>query len=235
MNPSNYTAISLFGLEMNPDRYITVFGFSIYYYGIVIAFGLVLAVLYGWKRCRQFGFTQDDLTDGVLCIVPISVICARLYYCAFKWNSYKDDLLSIFAFRDGGLAIYGGVIAAAISVVVFCRIKKIKIGAVLDLVALGFLIGQCVGRWGNFFNREAVGAETDIFMKMGLWHKYYNRWEYFHPTFLYESLWNAVGFVLLHFLSKKLIALLRRRTGNKVMSVFPADTTQVITRPRQRS
>ena len=203
MNPSNYLDISLFGLTMNPPRSFEIFGLSIHFYGLIIACGLLLAVWYGCKRCKQFGFSVDDLTDGVLCIVPFAVLCARLYYCAFEWSSYKDNPISILYIWNGGLAIYGGVIGAIIGILVFARVKKIKVGAVLDLVAIGFLIGQSIGRWGNFFNREAFGAATDMFTKMGLFNRYTQSWEYYHPTFLYESLWNAAGFVLLHFLSKK--------------------------------
>ena len=203
MNPSNYSDISLFGWVMNPPRTIEIFGLSIHFYGIIIACGLMLAVVYGCKRCRQFGFSADDLTDGVLCIVPFAILCARLYYCVFEWDSYKDNLISILHIWNGGLAIYGGVIGAVIGILVFARVKKLKVGAVLDLVALGFLIGQAIGRWGNFFNREAFGAATDSFLKMGLFHRFNQSWEYYHPTFLYESLWNAVGFAGLHFLSKK--------------------------------
>lgn len=203
MNPSDYADISLFGFEMNPPRTLEIFGLSIHFYGIIIACGLMLAVLYGCKRCSQFGFSSDDLTDGVLCIVPFAILCARLYYCIFEWETYKDNLVSILYIWNGGLAIYGGVIGAAIGVLVFSRVKKIKVGAVLDIVALGFLIGQAIGRWGNFFNREAFGAATDCFMKMGLFNRFTQSWEYYHPTFLYESLWNAAGFAALHFLSKK--------------------------------
>lgn len=203
MNPSDYTSISLFGLEMNPPRSLDIFGLSIHFYGIIIACGLMLAVIYGCKRCSQFGFSADDLTDGVLCIVPFAILCARLYYCVFDWASYKDHPISILYIWNGGLAIYGGVIGAVIGILVFARVKKLKVGAVLDLVALGFLIGQAMGRWGNFFNREAFGAATDSFLKMGLFNKFTQSWEYYHPTFLYESLWNVVGFAGLHFLSKK--------------------------------
>lgn len=203
MNPSDYLDISLFGIEMNPPRTLEIFGLSIHFYGLIIAFGLMLAVLYGCKRCSQFGFSVDDLTDGVLCIVPFAILCARLYYCVFDWASYRDNPISVLYIWNGGLAIYGGVIGAVLGILVFARVKKIKVGAVLDLVALGFLIGQAIGRWGNFFNREAFGAATDSFMKMGLFNWTKQSWEYYHPTFLYESLWNAAGFALLHFLSKK--------------------------------
>ena len=203
MNPSNYSDISLFGWVMNPPRTIEIFGLSIHFYGIIIACGLMLAVVYGCKRCRQFGFSADDLTDGVLCIVPFAILCARLYYCVFEWDSYKDNLISILHIWNGGLAIYGGVIGAVIGILVFARVKKLKVGAVLDLVALGFLIGQAIGRWGNFFNREAFGAETESFLRMGLFDTTTDAVVYHHPTFLYESVWNALGFVVLHFLSKK--------------------------------
>ncbi len=198
-----YTTISFFGLELNPPRALSIGSFSIHFYGIIIALGLLLAVMYAWKRSKQFGINADDLTDGVLWIVPFSIICARLYYCIFKWEDYAADPISILYIWNGGLAIYGGVIGAAIGVVIHCIVKKTKLPALLDLVALGFLIGQCLGRWGNFFNREAFGAETDIFIKMGLFNTDTGAWEYHHPTFLYESLWNLAGFVGLHFLSKK--------------------------------
>ena len=203
MNPSHYLDISLFGIEMNPPRTLDLFGLSIHFYGLIIACGLMLAVWYGCKRCNQFGFSVDDLTDGVLCIVPFAILCARLYYCIFDWASYKDNPISVLYIWNGGLAIYGGVIGAAIGVIVFSKVKKIKIGAVLDIVALGFLIGQSIGRWGNFFILEAFGAATDSFMKMGLFNWITQSWEYYHPTFLYESRWNAAGCARLHFLSKK--------------------------------
>ena len=205
LNPSHFTEISFpgLGIEINPIRSINIFGFSIHLYGIVIALGLMLAVIYACRRSKQFGLKAEDLTDGVLFIVPFAVLCARLYYCIFEWDSYKGDFLRIFRIWEGGLAIYGGVIGAAIGILVFARVKKIRVGAVLDITSLGFLIGQSIGRWGNFFNREAFGAETNSLLRMGLLNKYTNQITYYHPTFLYESLWNAAGFVLLHHLSKK--------------------------------
>ena len=205
MDTGKYSIISFpsLGLEMNPPRGFELFGFTIYLYGIVIALGLLLAVFYGLKRSKQFGLKEDDILDGVLGIVPFAIICARAYYCIFSWNDFKDNPISVLDIRTGGLAIYGGVLGAALGVIVFCLIKRIKLGAVLDLVALGFLIGQSVGRWGNFFNREAFGAETESFFCMGLFNTVSQSYQYFHPTFLYESLWNLAGFVILHFLSQK--------------------------------
>lgn len=201
----NYTSISFpgLGLEMNPPREFSVFGLDIRLYGIVIAVGLLLAVIYALRRKEQFGLQENDILDGVLWIVPFAIICARAYYCAFSWEEFADNPVSVLYIWQGGIAIYGGVIGAFLGIVVFCLIKKIKLGAVLDLVALGFLIGQAIGRWGNFFNREAFGAETDSFLRMGLFHSVKETYTYYHPTFLYESVWNGVGFVILHFLSKK--------------------------------
>ena len=201
--PYTWINIPALGLEFNPARYIAIGDFKIYFYGIIIALGLILAVVYGWKRSKQFGLNNEDITDGVLWIVPLAIVCARLYYVIFKWEDYASDPITILHINKGGLAIYGGVIGAAIGTVIHCKVKKMKLPAVLDLVALGFLIGQCIGRWGNFFNREAFGAETDCFLRMGLWNTSTGEYEYHHPTFLYESLWNFVGFIMLHFLSKK--------------------------------
>ena len=190
------------GLEFDPPRGFNIPGteFTIYFYGVIIALGLVLSVIYGLRRSREFGLKQDDILDGVLWIVPLAIICARAYYVIFEIDQYSTfaDVINI---RKGGLAIYGGVIGAALGVVVFAKVKRVSLPAVLDLVAISFLIGQSIGRWGNFINREAYGAPTDSFLRMGL--VVNGETGYYHPTFLYESLWNAVGFVLLHFLSKK--------------------------------
>jgi phosphatidylglycerol:prolipoprotein diacylglycerol transferase len=191
-----------FGWEFNPSRGFQIGNFTIYYYGVIIAFGLMLAVIYGMRRCKQFGFKEDDILDGVLWVTPFAIICARAYYCIFSWEHYAHDPISVLYIWKGGLAIYGGVLGAIVGVAVFTRIKRIKLAALFDLVSLGFLIGQGIGRWGNFFNREAFGAETQSFLRMGLYNVITGAVKYYHPTFLYESVWNAVGFVLLHFLSK---------------------------------
>lgn len=200
-----YSTISFpgLGLEINPGRSFSLGSLTIAYYGAIIAFGLALAVIYGWRRAKAFGIRQDDILDGVLWIVPLAIVCARLYYCIFSWDAYKNNPISILYIWEGGLAIYGGVLGALLGIVVFTYFKKINLPALLDLVSLGFLIGQSIGRWGNFFNREAFGGVTDSFLRMGLTNKYTGMVTYHHPTFLYESLWNACGFAALHFLSKK--------------------------------
>ncbi len=217
------------GLTLDPGYKLEIGSFSIHYYGAIIALGLLLAVVYGLRRRRQFGISENDLMDGVLWIVPIAVICARAYYCIFAWDEYAANPIEVFYIWNGGLAIYGGVIGAAVGVIVFCRIKKLSLFSILDLVALGFLIGQSVGRWGNFFNREAFGCYSDGWLAMRVGEGYlkipadasesflaqvemlkqkavqggYEGFIQVHPTFLYESLWNAAGFLILHFLSKR--------------------------------
>ena len=190
-------------LEMDPPVGFSVGSVSIRFYGVIIAVGLLMAVIYGLRRRKQFGLKEDDILDGVLGIVPFAIICARLYYVAFQWADFKENPISILYIWEGGLAIYGGVIGAVLGVIVFCKIRKIKIATILDMVLLGFLIGQACGRWGNFFNREAFGAETGSFFRMGLTNTITGVTTYYHPTFLYESVWNALGFVLLHILSKR--------------------------------
>ncbi len=200
-----YTTISFpgLGIELNPARTLSLGPFTIHFYGLVIACGLAAAVLYACRRSKQFGLKEDDILDGVLYVTPFAILCARAYYCIFSWDIYKDNPISVLYIWEGGLAIYGGVLGAVLGVIVFCKCKKIKVGALLDIVSLGFLIGQSAGRWGNFFNREAFGAPTESFLRMGLLNSFTGQVEYYHPTFLYESVWNLTGFVLLHFLSKK--------------------------------
>jgi len=200
-----YTNISFpsLGIDIDPVRAFDIGPLSIHMYGIIIAFGLVLAVIYAMRRAPQFGLTEDHVLDGVLWVTPFAFLCARAYYCAFSWELYADNPISVLYIWQGGIAIYGGVLGAVAGILVFCRVKKISLGATLDLVLLGFLIGQAIGRWGNFFNREAFGAETDTWLRMGLYDTITGTVTYHHPTFLYESVWNALGFVVLHFLSKK--------------------------------
>ena len=200
-----YSEISFpaLGIALDPPRSIALGPLSIHFYGMIIAFGLILAVVYATRRSKQFGIKEDDVLDGVLYVTPFAVLCARAYYCIFSWEHYADDPIRLLYIWEGGLAIYGGVLGAALGVTVLCRVKRIKLPAMLDLVSLGFLIGQSIGRWGNFFNREAFGAETDTFLRMGLTNRYTGDVTYYHPTFFYESLWNAIGFLLLHQLSKK--------------------------------
>lgn len=206
MNPSNYSSISFpfLGLEVNPPRSLSLGPLNIYLYGVAIALGLILAVVYVCRRSKEFvGLSDDDILDGVLWITPFAIVCARLYYVAFSWESYRDNPISILYIWEGGIAIYGSVLGAIAGMAVYCKIKKVRLTALLDLVLMAFLIGQILGRWGNFFNREAFGAATDSFFRMGLFNTKTNAWEYYHPTFLYESVWNLIGFVLLSTLASR--------------------------------
>ena len=191
------------GISVNPSRVaFTVLGKDIYWYGIIIAAGFLLAVIYAMRRAPSFGLTEDNILDMLFVAVPLAIVCARLYYCIFYWDLYRDNPIAILYVWEGGLAIYGGVIGAVIGVAIFCRVKKLPIGPLLDVGGLGLLIGQMIGRWGNFMNREAHGAITDGFFKMGIADAAGNV-TYYQPTFLYESVWNLVGFVALHFYSKR--------------------------------
>ena len=191
------------GIELNPSRIaFTLFGKDVYWYGVIIAAGFVLAVLYAMKRAKTVGLTDDNILDMLFAAVPAAIICARLYYCIFYWDIYKDNPITVLYIWEGGLAIYGGVIGAVIAVTIFCKIKKLPLGPMLDVGGLGLLIGQTIGRWGNFMNREAHGSVTDCFLKMGIANSA-GEVTYYHPTFLYESMWNLVGFVALHFYLKR--------------------------------
>ena len=138
----------------------------------------------------------------LICAVPLAIIGARAYYCLFSWNLYKEDPIRVLYIWEGGLAIYGGVIGAMIGLFLYTKVKKVKTAAMLDIGGLGLLIGQSIGRWGNFMNREAFGAQTDSFLRMGLTDAS-GATIYVHPTFLYESVWNAIGLLILHFYSKR--------------------------------
>ena len=147
MVSAQYSVISFpsLGISVNPPRSISLGPLNIYFYGIIIACGLVLAVLYCMNRSKEFGIQEDDILDGVLWVTPFSICCARAYYCIFAWHEYAADPISVLYIWNGGLAIYGGVIGALIGVSVLCKLKKIKLPAMLDLVLLGFLIGQSIG------------------------------------------------------------------------------------------
>ena len=187
----------LFGdRSIDPPASFTLFGREIYFYGVIIAVGFLLGIGYCAKNAKRFGIREDDLYDLMLWLIPLSIVGARLYFVAFKLDYYLAHPKEIVEIWNGGLAIYGGVIAGVIAMLLVCRKKKIPWQAMFDLLIYGLLIGQIVGRWGNFMNREAFGAETDIFCRMCLTAPDGSS-ICVHPTFLYESLWNLVGLILL--------------------------------------
>lgn len=190
------------GLELNPPAGFDLFGRTIYFYGVVIALGFLLAIIYCNKRAARFGLTEDNVLDVILWALPLGVVGARAYYVIFNFDLYAGKpIADMFKLWEGGLAIYGGIIAGVTTAAIVCKVQHISIPAFLDVGSYGLLIGQCCGRWGNFFNREAFGAETELWTRMGLTTA--QGTVYVHPTFLYESLWNLVGFVLLHLYASK--------------------------------
>lgn len=196
---TNTIAFPALGLEFTINRVaVCLFGLNIYWYGIIIAFGFLLAVGYLSRRIAEMGFTSDQLFDCLLWAVPSAIVGARLYYVAFRWDYYGAHLNELFSTRSGGMAIYGGVIGALLAAALYGRRRQLNIPAMFDVAALGLLIGQLVGRWANFINAEAHGGETTFFLGMSI-----NGGVPVHPTFLYESLWNLAGFCLLHTLSKR--------------------------------
>ena len=140
---------------------------DIYWYGVCIAFGLCLALVFAFRRCTEFGIDADSMVDVILIGVVLGIASARLYYVAMAPYNY-DTIWDVLAVRDGGLAIYGGIIGGAITLLVVAKRKKIPAPVLLDVAGMGVIIGQLMGRWGNFMNREAHGAVTDTFLKMGL-------------------------------------------------------------------
>ena len=170
---------------------------GVHWYGIIIALGILLAVLYCSCIAKREGESPEIITDTVLYALPVSVICARTYYVAFSWNSYKDNILDIFKIWEGGIAIYGAIIGAVLTAGIFFKIKKLNVLKLFDICCLGVIIGQAVGRWGNFVNAEAFGGPCHYIWGMSI-----NGGECVHPTFLYESLWNLLGFVILSQLNK---------------------------------
>ena len=187
--------------------------FSIRWYGLLIAIGFLLAVVYAYRRANEFRLSKDAMTDVVLVCTLFAFVGARLYYVIFSEDraAYFNDPLSILRVWEGGLAIYGGVIGAFVTALWMCPLKKVDTMRMFDLAAPGFLIGQAIGRWGNFFNQEAFGGNTTLPWGMTgsiIGSPYANATGYdptqpVHPTFLYESLWCLLGLVLLHIVSKK--------------------------------
>ena len=197
-------------LELNPIAF-TLFGWPIHWYGVIIAAGFLLAVLYCSHISPRFGIKQDDLLDVLIAGVPLGIVGARLYYIIFYLDLFRKadgslDFGAMVRIWDGGLAIYGGVIMAVLVGVVVCRIKKISFFAMADVCVFGLLIGQAVDRWGNFVNVEAYGGETTLPWRMGIVEYAANgtaRYLEVHPTFLYESLWNIVGLIVLIVIAKR--------------------------------
>ena len=189
------------GLEFDINRVaVSIAGFEIYWYALFIVSGVLLALLYAKFNAKRFEVDTDALLNCFIVGVITAIIGARLYYVAFKWDDFAGDIVKIINLRDGGLAIYGGIIGALLGGLITAKVQKMKLLPLLDLAMIGFLIGQACGRWGNFMNQEAFGVETDSLFRMvsegtgGV---------AVHPCFLYESLWCALGVLVLHIFSVK--------------------------------
>lgn len=201
---------------------ISVFGVTIAYYGMVIALGMLLGVALILRRAKADGVDPDTALDVCIFTILFAVVGARVYYVVFAWDAYKDNLLSVFNLRQGGLAIYGGVLAGILTAYIMCRIKKITFLQFADIAIPGLLVGQILGRWGNFFNREAFGQYTDGLFAMELPLNAVRSMDditsemlaharvvdgvtyvQVHPTFLYESLWNLALLLFLLFMTKR--------------------------------
>ncbi len=194
----NYVGFPGLGLEFNINPVaFNLFGKNIYWYGIIIAAGLIIALTISMSLEKRTLLPKDTVLDIVLWATIPSIIFARLYYCIFRFEDYKDNLTDIFKIWEGGIAIYGAIIGAVVTAYIYCRVKKIDWKSAFDICIIGVITGQSIGRWGNFVNKEAYGIKTDLPWRMEIYQG--NTPVCVHPTFLYESLWNFIGiFVLLY-------------------------------------
>ena len=201
----------------------TIGSFNIQWYGIIIVLGLILALIYVLPRMKRFGLDADRAIDAIIGGVIGGIIGARTYYVLLRWDEYKGDIKAIFNTRNGGLAIYGGLIGAILVGLIICKIRKVKVLPMLDIVSIGFLIGQGIGRWGNFVNQECFGSNTSSFLgitggriqqtiidqtaiggEMNINGNAAMVWDKaVHPCFLYESVWCLLGFLVLSTWSKR--------------------------------
>lgn len=199
------------GLTLNPGKSFTVFGIEIAYYGVIIALGMLAGALVAYREAKKTGQKVDDYIDFTLYTLIAAIIGARIYYVIFEWDYYSAHPLEIFNLRAGGLAIYGGVMASALTLFIFTKVKKLKFWLMADTAVQGLIIGQIIGRWGNFFNREAFGGYTDSLFAMqlpvseakGITQELIEHlvtidgvsYVQVHPTFLYEGTWNLLLFI----------------------------------------
>ena len=198
----NYVGFPGLGLEFNISRTaFSVFGIDIYWYALIIATGIVLAYLYCTSEGKRQGINTDIFSDNLIVGLPSAIIGARLYYVIFNWSSYSGNILSVFNLRQGGIAIYGAVIGCVLVVYFYLKHKKQNVLKLFDICVIGLLIGQAMGRWGNFVNVEAYGYETNTFLRMAIYEG--GKLIFVHPTFLYESLWNLCGAVFLALIIRK--------------------------------
>jgi phosphatidylglycerol:prolipoprotein diacylglycerol transferase len=181
---------------MNPVAF-KLFGISVHWYGIILSFAVIVGLVLAIFEAKRVNFNPEDVVDLVIWALPISILGARFYYVFFNWGFYQRNPGEILAIWHGGLAIHGAVISALITTWVFVKYRQLNFWKTVDIFAPGLILGQAIGRWGNFINQEAYGYETDLPWAM------YIDGAYRHPTFLYESLWNFSVFLFLLWLRKK--------------------------------
>ncbi len=185
------------GLSFNINNVlININGFKIYWYAVFIVVGIILSIILCKKDDGKYNIRFDDILTLIIFLIPISIISARIYYVIFKLDSYIQNPIEILNIRNGGLAIYGGIIGAIITIIVFCKKKKIKVLDMLDFFAPYLALSQSIGRWGNFFNIEAYGTETNNILRMGIIEN--GKYIQVHPTFLYESICTFIIFIILY-------------------------------------
>ncbi len=201
-NIISFPGLGIPEFRLNPVAF-TVFGHNIMWYGIIITLAMVAGFFVALHHAKKYEhISTDDVLDLAIFLIIFSMVGARLYYVLMKLENYHS-FLDVIAVWRGGLAIYGGVIAGAITVFVVSKVKKISVTKMLDMVSPGLIIGQVIGRWGNFCNAEAHGTETKLLWRMGIQYSGSTVMRYYHPTFLYESLWNLLGFILISIFYKK--------------------------------
>lgn len=214
---TEYISFPKLGITLNADSVAFTFGnHEVYWYGVLIALGFVLAIISALVMAKKYGMSQDTIMDMVIFGAPSAIIGARLYYVIFQWENYASDPWEIFRIWNGGLAIYGGILVAILVAYIYCRIKKENLPLLCDICAISLLIGQSIGRWGNFFNQEAFGTNTTLpwgmtgstieseLASMAAEGMSVNPALPVHPTFLYESLWNLMFIILFYiFFSKR--------------------------------
>lgn len=208
INTIEFGKLGIGPFELNRVAF-TIFGLDIYWYAVIITGGMILAILFCIWQAKNVGLTADNILDISIIGIPVSVIGARFFYVIFSLDKY-DSFGAMIDIRDGGMAIYGAVIAAFIAGYFYCRHKKVDTLALFDLGAMGFLIGQAVGRWGNFVNAEAHGGVTDSVFGMSI-----NGAGPYHPTFLYESVWNVIGFLMIFLFFKYL-----KKHNGEIVSLY---------------
>lgn len=194
MQSISFPSINL-NLQINRVAF-QLFGIKIYWYAIFIVLAIILAIILLKKDDNKYGIKYENIIEAAIFAIPIAIICARIYYIIFRLDYYLENPIKVFEVRNGGLAIYGGIIGGVIAIYIYCKKKNIKLISFLDYIVPYLALGQAIGRWGNFVNVEAYGAETTSFLRMGIFEN--GKYVEVHPTFLYESIVDFIIFLILY-------------------------------------